>query len=448
MSRRRELGDAPAVAADPLPLDEEQGREGIFASLRLRDYRLLWLGQSCHAAALWMEHIARPWLVLLLTADDPVHLGGVLATQMLPQLLVGPWAGVVADWFDRRSIIVKTKRVALALNLVFAVLLLGGMVDLRAVYAFAFLRGAVMAFDQPARQSLIAALVPRELLTNAVALMSSTQNVMRILGVTLGGTAIALIGVPGAWVVITVLMVGAVITTTRIQPLTETAPGNQGGLRGMSRDLLAGARFAAARPEIRGVLVLSLVFFSFGMAYMQVFMPLFARFELNIGAPGLSLLSGSAAVGALSGALVVAGRRPRRLGAILPLVCAWLGLSLTCFALSWSAPRPYALVLAIFSIMMVGLAQTSYFSLSMSALLAASPVEMRGRVISLLSLDRAVSALGTSAAGFAAAALGTQAAQILYGVICIVAGLLVLGMAPGFRAFTIAAPDPSGSGAG
>ncbi len=409
----------------------------MLASLRLRGYRLLWLGQTCHAAALWMEHVARPWLVLLLTQDDPLHVGGVIAVQMLPQLFFGPWAGVAVDWFDRRGILVGAKRLALLVNVVFAFLLLSGLITLWHVYLFAFLRGALMAFDQPARQSLIATLVPAQLLTNAVALMSSTQNVMRILGVSVGGALIALVGVPGAWVVIVIVLVGAVVATQRIDPLPETAAGNQGGLRGMGRDLLAGVRFAARRPEIRGILLLSLVFFTFGMAYMQVFLPLFARFHFGIGAPGLSVLSATAAGGALLGALMVASRRPKRLGAILPLVCVGLGAALILFAAAWFLPRPWDLAVGLPLMIVVGIMQTGYFSLSMSALLAASPDDMRGRVISLLSLDRATSALGASAAGFMVVLVGTQWAQAIYGLACVGAGLMVLLLAPGLRSFRV-----------
>jgi MFS family permease len=132
----------------------------MFASLASLDYRRLWLSQTCYAGALWMEQIARPWLVLLLTNDNPVHVGGVVALQTLPQLLFGVVAGVVADAFSRKAILVYTKSLVLALNVVFAALLLTGRIELWHVYAAAFLRGASMAFDQPARQSLIASLFP------------------------------------------------------------------------------------------------------------------------------------------------------------------------------------------------------------------------------------------------------------------------------------------------
>lgn len=407
----------------------------MFASLAYRDYRLLWLSQTSYAAALWMEQIARPWLVLLLTGDNPIHVGGVVALQTLPQLLFGVWGGVVADGFPRKAILVTTKRVVLLLNIVFATLLLTGVIELWHVYAAAFIRGASMAFDQPARQSLIASLVPSSLLTNAVALMSSTQSVMRILGITTAGAVIALVGIERAWLAIVLVLVLAVVAVQRLSvPDDERV---RRGLGGFGSDLMEGARFAASRPEIRGVLLLSVVFFSFGMSYLQVFLPLFARLELGIGAIGLSVLSGTAAVGALCGALLIAHFKPVRLGRLLPTVCAILGAALSLFSLTWSLPRPYDVILALPLMLVVGLMQTSYFSLTNATLLSASPASMRGRVISLLSLARAMVTLGASLGGFLAASLGVQVAQGLYGIVCATAALFVLLFAHGLREYRV-----------
>ena len=80
----------------------------MFAPLRQPSYRLLWIGQSTHALALWMEQIARPFLVLEMTGGSAAHVGGVLAVRTIPQLLFGVFAGVISDWFDRRTILVVT----------------------------------------------------------------------------------------------------------------------------------------------------------------------------------------------------------------------------------------------------------------------------------------------------------------------------------------------------
>jgi len=92
------------VSAMTQPPREPAGRPGTFTSLRCRNYRLLWLGQSAPAGALWMEQIAHPWLVLVMTGDAAAHVGGGVAMRTVPQLVFGVWAGVIADRFDRRMI--------------------------------------------------------------------------------------------------------------------------------------------------------------------------------------------------------------------------------------------------------------------------------------------------------------------------------------------------------
>src|SRR5690606_29275016 len=117
-----------------------------------------------------------------------------------------------------------------------------------------------------------------------------------------------------------------------------------------------------------------------------------------------------------------------RLGRILPTVCAGMGVMLILFASAWWLPRPYDIMVALPLLVVVGLMQTTYFSLTNSTLLTATPEHMRGRVISLLSLDRAMVSGGASLAGFLASVLGVQLAQVGYAAVCVVAGLAVLAL--------------------
>ena len=414
------------------------------ASLRYRDYRLIWLGQTSHAGALWMEQTARPLLVLAVTDGSAIHLGGVVAMRTLPQLLFGVWAGVVSDWFDRKTILQTTKIGTTAIAIGFALLLLLGYLELWHIYAASFARGAVQAFDQPARQSLVADIVPDSLLTNAIALLSSTQNVMRILGAAAGGLIAGFASLEAAFVVIAVVYTGSVVATQLLRVPPRVRPG--GGLKAMTRGLVEGGRFAARQPAIRGVLLLSLVQFTFGMSYMQVFMPLFAVNVLDIGEAGLGILASFTGVGAVTGALTIATKQPRRLGLILPLVVAGFGAMLVGFSLLTFLPKPLGLLLPFALIVVTGALQTSYMSLSNSTLLHAAPAELRGRIVSLVSLDRAMITGGAALGGFLAAGLGVQAAQIAYGCVCMAGAGAVLVLARDFRAFRVAGPEAARPG--
>ncbi|MEE8422327.1 MAG: MFS transporter [Dehalococcoidia bacterium] len=426
-------GNGASRPGAPYTETPPSGRIGTFASLAIPNFRYLWLGQLSHAGALWMEQIARPFLILELTDGSATHIGGVIAVRTLPQLLFGVWAGVIADWFDRRMVLLIDKTAVLVLNILFAALIVSGALELWHIYAYAFLRGTMMAFDQPARSALIPSIVPAERVTNAIALMSATQNTMRIVGAALGGFAYAAFGAEGAFVMIAVIYVGAVVSTYMLDVPTHERPESTGP-RAMARGLLDGARYAASHTAIRGVLILSLVYFTFGMSYMQVFAPLFAEKVLDIGSFGFGFMTSLTGVGALMAALVIANRQPSRLGLILPLLAGVFGVVLVAFSVSTYLPRPAGLIVPLLLLAVIGSVQTSYFSLARAMMLHAAPEAMRGRVISLLSLDRAVMTAGAAVAGLLSDTMGVQPAQIIYGVICAAGGFAVLMLARGFRA--------------
>ena len=379
-----------------------------------------------------MEQIARPFLILEITNGSATHVGAVIAVRTIPQLLFGVWAGVIADWFDRRLILLIDKSLVLAINILFALPIVTGILELWHIYAYAFLRGTLMAFDQPARQALIPSVVPAGRVTNAVALMSATQNTMRIVGATLGGLTYAVMGPEGAFISVAVIYVGAVVATYLLDVPTHVRP-DASGFGAMGRGLIVGARFAWSHTAIRGVLVLSLVYFTFGMSYMQVFLPLFADRVMDIGSAGFGAMSALTGAGALVAALFIANRQPARLGAVLPWIVVAFGAMLATFSLATYLPRPAGLLVPFALITVVGATQTSYFSLSRAMMLNAAPEELRGRVISLLSLDRALMTAGAATAGFLADAAGVQVAQVMYGVVCVAGGIAMFAFARDFR---------------
>lgn len=413
--------------------------DGMFAPLRQPSYRLLWIGQSSHAFALWMEQVARPFLVLEMTGGSAAHVGGVLAVRTIPQLVFGVFAGVVSDWFDRRTILVVTKVNVLILSVIFAALLATGRLELWHVYAFQFLRGTLMAFEQPARQSMIATILPPQQVIGGVALMSATQNVMRIVGSAAGGFAIPLLGLSGAFAGVAVVYVGAVVTTLMLRVATHERPAETGA-RAMAAGLVEGGRYAWGNTTIRAILLMSLVYFTFGMSYTQVFVPLFANDVMGIGAGGAGLMVSLTGVGALVSALVVASKQPKRVGVALPAIVWSFGMMLVAFAVTSYLPRPAGLILPFVFITLTGATQTMYFSLSNAALLSSAPPDMRGRIISLLSLDRGVMSLGGMGAGFLAESQGVQIAQIVYGSVCIAGGFGILMLYKELRGMKI---DPT-----
>lgn len=432
-STRTEEPPPPDETTDDKTVGQPLAPTGTFASLRYRNLRLLWIGQTGHAAALWMEQIARPWLVLNLTDDNAAHVGGVVSMRVIPQLLFGVWAGVIADRFDRRVLLFATKAGVFILNISFALLLVMGWIELWHVYVASFIRGIFMSFDQPARQSLIADSVPAPLLTNAVALMSSTQNFMRIFGVMASGVLLFLLGVTGTFVTIAAVYFVTVVATY----LIDVPARKRQRSASLGQDLWEGVSYAASQPAIRGVLLLSLVFYATAMMWMQLFAPLFARTVMDIGELGFSSLVAVGGGGSLLASLYLAARRPDRPGWLVTGSITLLGLSLMAFAIAPSAPGTAGFLLPFAAIFLVGLFHGGFMPLTQTILLTATPEHLRGRIISLISLDRAMTTLGALIGGFMSEWIGIQTAQFIYGVVTLVAGFAIFTFARGLRSYRI-----------
>ena len=414
--------------------------DGVFSSLRIRDFRLLWLGVTSHAGALWIEQIARPFLIFELTGS-PVQLGAVIVARTLPQFVFGIFAGVVIDWSDRKRVLQLSQSAAFVLNVVFATLLLTGLLELWHIYAASALRGTTMAFDQPARHSLVPAVVPPDRVTNAIALFSASQNTMRILGTAASGFTIALIGVEGAFVAVAVIYAGTVIATSMLRVPPHQRPA-ESGPAAMLGGLGEAMRFAWHTPAIRGAIGLALIYFAFGLSFLQLFAPLFALDVLDIGPFGFGIMMSLTGGGSLLGALAIASRSPRRLGLLVPMMMVSFGTLLVLFSLSTYVPgalgRPW-IVLPLALVFAAGLFQSGVNTMVQVMILDAAPEQMRGRLMGLLAFDRATMMAGAATGGLLAAAVGTQVAQIVYGLLVVSGALGVLLFASQFRATVVGA---------
>src|ERR1700730_18755451 len=167
-------------------------------SLRHSNYRLLWFGTLISSSGDWMDQIALNWLVYQLSGSA-VQLAILNLARLAPIFVFTLVGGVVADRAERRRLLFTTQAVAMLLAFILATLTITGLVQIWMVLVVAVGRGIVLSFNQPARQSLISELVPREDLKNAIALNSATLNLTRVLGPTIGGLLIATVGVAGAF---------------------------------------------------------------------------------------------------------------------------------------------------------------------------------------------------------------------------------------------------------
>ncbi|SDQ92108.1 Predicted arabinose efflux permease, MFS family [Actinopolyspora saharensis] len=286
------------------------GRGGMFRSLRERNYRYYASGQVVSLTGTWMQRAAQDWLVLELSGGSPAALGVAVALQFLPTMLFTLYAGVIADRFDKRRMLILVQSGMGLCGVALGLLDVGGLVELWQVYALALALGCFSAFDAPVRQSFVVEMVGAAQLSNAVALNSMTFNLARIVGPAVAGGLITAVGT-GPVFLINGLSSGAVVLGLLLMDTARlhraAAPDGKRG------QLLAGLRYVSGRPEL--ILILSLVFCvsTFGMNFENAF-AVIARNVFDRNAAGYGLLITALAVGTLTGASLAArraGGRPR-----------------------------------------------------------------------------------------------------------------------------------------
>jgi len=304
------------------------------------------------SVGLWMQRIAQDWLVLTeLTDDDARAVGVTMALNFGPQLLLAPFAGVIADRVSRRAMLVVTQITMAVLAVGLGVLTVIGTVELWMVFGFALALGIASAFDAPARQAFTSDLVPADRLGNAVALGATAFNSARLIGPALAGLLVAAVGT--GWVFFinaaTYVAVLVVLATLRRDDFT-TKPRSPRSTSGF-RD---GLRYLRKRPDIRLVLVLVFLVGVFGLNF-ALFLATMVRIEFGAGADVLGVVSSVMAIGSVAGSLLAARRERPRLRTVT-ISAAGLSLGLAACA---AAPN-----LLTFAVAAVG---TGFASLSMLA---------------------------------------------------------------------------------
>ena len=396
-----------------------------FYSLRFRAFRYMWQGQIGASASQWMEQLARPFLILELT-DSAFLVGLIAATRMVPMLLVGLWAGVLADRMNKKRILQACQAVTFACHGVTAILLFTGLIEPWMVFVGTFATGSAQAFNQPARSSLIPRLVPRYCMANALALNSAAFGSMRVGGPAIGGLVLAVSGFEYLYGLQTLLYVWVIWTTSQIVVDASETRRNRPS---MFAELKEGFGVLHTDRTILYIMILAVSLFVFAMPFQAVFIPLIAADSLGMSKSEAGILISVVGAGALLGALVIAtiGDSVRNRGLLMIGMIVVLSLSLFLFA------RGGSLFTAVPALLIAGAMQTSFNSLNNAFVLGRTPPELHGRVMSLFSLDRGLVPLGATLAGALAAALGPEDALTIMAAICLVNTLLIALLVPSLR---------------
>ncbi len=395
----------------------------MFGSLRIRNYRLYASGQVVSLVGTWMQRIAQDWLVLTLSHGNALALGVVAALQFTPMLL-SPWAGVLADRYDKRRLLIGVQAGLGTCALALGLLDVTGLVALWQVYLLAAVLGGFSAMDSPVRQAFAVEMVGREVLPNAVALNSMTFNAARIVGPAVAGVMVAAVGTGWVFLVNAASFLAVITGLLVMDPTTLHAPARLARGRGQLRE---GLRYVRHRPDLVLVLVLVFCVSTFGLNFYLT-LALLARNVFGRGAESYGLLSTLMAVGSLAGAAVAARRvgRPR-----LRLVIGSGAVFGLCTSLVGVMPSYLATGLMLIPTGMAALTFTT--AANSTVQLSVSP-SMRGRVMGLYMLVfLGGNPVGGPVLGWIAGMFGARAPVLFGGLVALVSVLVCAGIL-GWRA--------------
>jgi MFS family permease len=382
-----------------------------FASLEVRNYRLYFNGQVVSLAGTWMQTVAQGLLVVKLT-DSGTVLGFVIATQMMPVLIFGLWAGVVADRIPKRTLLITTQVLASACALTLGLLVATDTVELWMVFVMAALLGIVQAFDNPARQAFVSELVEPHQLANAIGLNSVMVNLARIVGPGTAGLLTATLGLAACFFFNAASYVAVIVALVLIRK-SELREAPRSTESGQLRD---GLHYVRNTPVLFITLLLLGVVGTLAYEF-PVTLPILAKRAFgneDLYGP-MSALQG---VGAVIGALWVASRFTLRSPSVLAVVAMALGVLV--LAVAVSPTLPIALVLLV----VMGAVSIAFISIGNTILQLSADPARRGRVMALWSIALIGSTtVGGPFVGWVADRLGARAGLGLGGVAAIVAGL-------------------------
>ncbi|MFB7737731.1 MFS transporter [Streptomyces sp. NPDC056112] len=400
-------------------------KSSMFSSLRVRNYRLFFLGQVVSNTGTWMQRIAQDWLVLSLTGSSAA-VGITTALQFLPMLLFGLYGGVLVDRLPKRPTLLVTQSAMAVTGLALAVLTLTGQVQVWHVYLAAFAVGLATVVDNPARQSFVSEMVGPKQLQNAVSLNSANFQSARLIGPAVAGLMITGVGTGWAFLAnglsFVAPIVGLLLMRTRELHVVERAPRGKGQLR-------EGLRYVAGRPELIWPIVLVGFIGTFGFNF-PVWLSAYAEQVFHAGAGAYSLFNTVMAVGSLIGALLAARRGTARLRVLIAAAAAFGALEIV----AAMAPSYWLFALLMAPIGIFGL--TVNVTANTAVQMGTDPA-MRGRVMALfMMVFMGGTPLGAPLVGWITDAYGARVGFAVGGVVSLAAAAtigLVLARVGGLR---------------
>lgn len=354
-------------------------RISIFAALRFRDFRLLWIGLLISNLGSWMQLTATGYYIAQLAGNAhtaALYLGFQGLGRAIPVLLLSPVAGLVADTYPRRRILFITNTVMALLALILAIFTSLHWMNIVGLILINAASAAALSFDSPARQSWVPLMVDREYIGNAIGLNSVAFNAPAVLGPAIAGVLIVSVGIAGSFYVNAVATLAVVLALVFMQPAPPSATRPENWLE----SIVYGLRFLREHPILKWIVAIFIVTALLVRPYSML-LPAFVVNTLRGSALDLSFAISSTGAGGFAGALLTAymGSRERR-GVVW--FAAAIVMSLGVFGLGFI----WNLWLALPVLFLIGTATMTLLGASNTLIQTLSPDDVRGRAISVYTM--------------------------------------------------------------
>ncbi|MBL8993770.1 MAG: MFS transporter, partial [Spirochaetia bacterium] len=371
-------------------------------ALRHRNYFYFFIGHGVSLIGTWMQQIAVSWLVYRLT-HSPFLLGLSAFFNQIPGLLLMSFAGVIADRFPRRTLLMVTQALSLLQASFLAFLVLDERVEVWHLLVLGFSLGVVNTFDIPARQAFLSELVPKQDLGNAIALNSTIFHGARLIGPLVAGALIAV------WSegICFAINAGSYLAVLGALFLIRTGAPKKKRRGQMFAEWKEGFDYVRRDPFIRTLLLRMTGMSLLGMPYLSL-LPVFAKDGFHGDSHTLGFLMGAAGMGALAGALLLAVQKgTANLKGFLTAGGFAFAISLGFFS------QTGQLNTAAFLMFAAGLGMMLQMAAANTLIQSRVRDDMRGRAMSFFALaNMGVTPLGVLGIGFLAERFGAQAALL------------------------------------
>jgi MFS family permease len=380
-----------------------------WASLLIRDFSLVWSSSVLAAVCVQIRNVANLYQVYHLSGSS-LQLGLTGFFQALPHIVMGLFAGVLADAFDRKKVILGTHFLHLGPSIALGYLTMSGAIQVWHIYVFSIVSGFIEVFSWPARSAIVANLVPMSYLMNAITLTSMVLQSSFLFGPAIAGLLIDHVGLASTYFVSAGLFAPAILAI-----LAMRASGvPHGERRSVSiKSMLEGVKFIWIER-----IILSLFLLDFGVTlvgFYRPILPIFASDVFNMGATGLGALYGAPAIGSLLGstAVLMSGDFKRK-GALAVIAALFFAGGLMLLGVSQH------FYMAVAAVVLLGFTDSLSVAIRRTVVQYLAPDTLRGRAASLITVfAQSTNALGALLAGVAASLWGAPRALVIGGAVCV-----------------------------